>query len=118
MEVVLVRDSIDDQPILDGVMCLMKDQICSMEMFLDLELLTEIQMASVIKNAFYQLGLVDQLQPFLDEYPHPSHFQIRILQNTLYGQHDTILESQKKLQSNECWDLLPEIVGTYYSNFM
>ncbi|XP_061441792.1 uncharacterized protein LOC133364873 [Rhineura floridana] len=58
---------VDIYPVLDGVTLPLKDQVRSLGVFLDSSLSLEAQVASVVRNAFYQLRLVAQLHPYLSK---------------------------------------------------
>ncbi|XP_061487038.1 uncharacterized protein LOC133387065 isoform X3 [Rhineura floridana] len=58
---------VDTYPILDGVTLPLKDRVRSLGVVLDSSLSLEAQVASVARNAFYQLRLVAQLCPYLSK---------------------------------------------------
>ncbi|XP_061438561.1 protein arginine N-methyltransferase 8 isoform X6 [Rhineura floridana] len=61
---------VDIYPVLDGVTLPLKEQVCSLGIILDSSLSLEAHVASVARNAFYQLRLVAQLRPYLSKEDH------------------------------------------------
>ncbi|XP_061477478.1 uncharacterized protein LOC133381914 [Rhineura floridana] len=58
---------VDIYPVLDGVTLPLKEQVRSLGVILDSCLTLEAHVASVARNAFYQLRLVAQLRPYLSK---------------------------------------------------
>lgn len=56
----------DTCPALNGIKLPLKKWVCSLEVLLDPLLSLEKETASVAQSAIHQLGLVAQLQPYLD----------------------------------------------------
>nr|GFC52549.1 hypothetical protein [Tanacetum cinerariifolium] len=69
-EVLLVQKSttqvLDHRPALNGVVLPLKEQVRSLGVLLDAQLLLDSQVAAVARGAFAQLRLVRQLRPYLD----------------------------------------------------
>lgn len=84
---------------LDSVVLLLKAQFHNLGVVLDPEMLLDVHMAAVVKNAYYQLTIVCQLRPLLHSKILPVTHALRISRLNYCNMLYSFLQKAKKISN-------------------